>query len=108
MIDGISYVDGGISAPAPPTPLDSMEGACRVLISPISGKLDSGSAIRISPDDLSWKLPLDIRCRGGFRVHPSVQNFKAMQISAGLSTTTRTLQELYERGFEDAIIKLAT
>ena len=107
MIDGISYVDGGISAPAPPTPLDSTEGACRVVISPISGSLNSGSAIRISPGDLSWKLPLDIRCRGGFHVHPSVQNFKAIQISAGLSTTTTTLQEWYERGFQDAMTKLA-
>jgi predicted acylesterase/phospholipase RssA len=105
-IDGISYVDGGISAPAPPTPVDSIEGACRVVISPISGSLHSGSAIRISPIDNSWKFPLDIKCRGGFGVHPSVQNFKAMQISAGLAASTPILQEWYERGFEDATTKL--
>ena len=105
MIDGVSYVDGGISAPAPPTPVDSMEGACRVVISPISGNTNSGSAIRISPSDNSWKLPFDLKCRGEFSVHPSVQNFKAMQYSAGLASTP-ILQRWYEQGFEDATTKL--
>jgi predicted acylesterase/phospholipase RssA len=112
-INGISYVDGGISAPAPPTPIDMMEGACRVIISPISGNLDrshrkdededgvSAVVVRISPSDTSWKLPFDIKCNGGFNVYPSIQNFKAIQISAGLATSP-ILQEWYDRGFNDA------
>jgi predicted acylesterase/phospholipase RssA len=114
-INGIAYVDGGISAPAPPTPIDMIEGACRVIISPISGSLNSSHhedvdedgvssavlVVRISPSDNSWKLPLDIKCKGGFNVYPSIQNFKAMQISAGLATPP-ILQEWYDRGFNDA------
>eukprot|EP00571_Detonula_confervacea_P005698 CAMPEP_0172323088 /NCGR_PEP_ID=MMETSP1058-20130122/47820_1 /TAXON_ID=83371 /ORGANISM="Detonula confervacea, Strain CCMP 353" /LENGTH=276 /DNA_ID=CAMNT_0013039005 /DNA_START=286 /DNA_END=1113 /DNA_ORIENTATION=+ len=101
LIDGSSYVDGGISAPAPPTPLDSMEGACRIVISPISGSNnDEENTIRISPNDNSWKFPLDIKCRGGFNVHPSLQNIKAMQVSAGMATSP-VLREWYERGIED-------
>jgi len=111
-INGISYVDGGISAPAPPTPIDMMDGACRVIISPISGSLSSSrrddeedgvsaAVVRISPSDNSWKLPLHIKCKGGFNVYPSIQNFKAMQISAGLATPP-ILQEWYDRGFHDA------
>lgn len=110
-INKISYIDGGISAPAPPTPIDMMEGACRVIISPISGSLSSnrrdeegegsGVAVRISPSDNSWKLPLDIKCKGGFNVYPSIQNFKAVQISSGLATPP-ILQEWYDRGFNDA------
>ena len=111
-INGISYVDGGISAPAPPTPIDMMDGACRVIISPISGSLNSSrrddeedgvsaAVVRISPSDNSWKLPLHIKCKGGFNVDPSIQNFKAMQISAGLATPP-ILQEWYDRGFNDA------
>lgn len=102
FIDGSSYVDGGISAPAPPTNLDSVEGACRVVISPISGSNNNGdNTIRISPKDDSWKFPFDINCRGGFAVHPSVQNIRAMQSSAGLAASPSMLQEWYDRGVED-------
>lgn len=116
-IHGISYVDGGISALAPPTPIDMMEGACRVIISPISGNLDrshrkdededgvSAVVVRISPSDTSWKLPFDIKCKGEFNVYPSIQNFKAMQISSGLATPS-ILQGWYDRGFNDAMNKL--
>ena len=107
-IDGSSYVDGGISAPAPPTHLDTVEGACRVVISPISGSNNKSNTIRISPRDDSWKFPLDIKCRGGFAVYPSVLNIKAMQISAGLASPP-ILREWYERGMEDGtnILSLA-
>lgn len=101
IIDGSSYVDGGISAPAPPTPLDTNEGACRVVVSPISGGNIGKNTIRISPVDDSWKFPVDIRCRGGFSVHPSVQNIQALQVSAGLAPPS-ILQEWYDRGYEDA------
>jgi len=110
FIDGSSYVDGGISAPAPPAPLASLEtneGACRVVISPISGGNTEKNMIRISPADDSWKFPVDIRCRGGFSVHPSVQNIKALQVSAGLAPTS-ILQEWYDRGYEDATKIMAT
>ena len=112
-INGIAYIDGAISAPAPTTPIDMIEGACRVIISPISGNLDrshrkdedkdgvSAVVVRISPSDTSWKLPFDIKCNGGFNIYPSIQNFKAMQISAGLATPS-ILQEWYDRGFNDA------
>ena len=110
IIGGSSYVDGGISAPAPPTPLDSLDtngGACRVVISPISGGNIEKNTIRISPADDSWKFPVDIRCRGGFAVHPSVQNIKALQVSAGLAPSS-ILKEWYDRGYEDATNIMAT
>mmetsp|Transcript_32611 Transcript_32611/g.60274 ORF Transcript_32611/g.60274 Transcript_32611/m.60274 type:complete len:293 (+) Transcript_32611:179-1057(+) len=102
VIDGTAYVDGGISAPAPPTHVDSMDGACRVVISPIAGgnKESIVNTIRISPKDDSWKFPLDLQCKGGFAVHPSVQNIKAMQVSAGLASPS-LLREWFERGVED-------
>ena len=95
IINGESYVDGGISAPAPPTPLDIKEGACRVVVSPISGP-----TIRISPKDNTWKLPIDIKCRGGFSIYSSIQNLQAMQNSAGL-VSSLILQDWYDRGIDD-------
>ena len=103
IIDGKSYADGGISAPAPPTPLDNIEGACRVIISPISGGIsysNESNTIRISPQDRTLKFPIDIKCRGDFLVHASIQNLKALQISAGLATSI-ILQEWYDRGVDD-------
>lgn len=105
LIHGSYYVDGGISAPAPPTPFDSKEdGACRLIVSPISGSnhyKEDNVVIRISPKDDSWKFPMDITCRGGFTVHPSVQNVQAMQVSAGVASP-QILQDWYERGIDDA------
>ena len=49
IIDGKSYADGEISAPAPPTPSDSKEGAGRIIISPIAGSNNGDDTIRISP-----------------------------------------------------------
>ena len=102
IINGESYVDGGISAPAPPTPLDTEEGACRVVISPISGSdyNNESNTIRISPIDNSWKLPIDIKCRGGFSIYSSIQNLQAMQNSAGL-VSSLILKDWYDRGIND-------
>ena len=102
IINGESYVDGGISAPAPPTPLDKEEGALRVVVSPISGTdyNNESNTIRISPMDNSWKVPMDIKCRGGFSVYSSMQNLQAMQNSAGLASSL-ILQDWYERGISD-------
>jgi len=99
-IHGIAYADGGIAAPAPRTHRDAMDGACRVLISPIAGGNRDCRTVRISPADASWKFPWDLECRGGFRVHPSVQNAKALQVSAGVASPPM-LREWYERGLED-------
>ena len=100
IIGGISFCDGGIAAPAPPTPIDNEEGVCRIVVSPISGSNNEKNTIRISPRDDSWKFPMDIKCRGGFAVHPSLQNIRAMQVSAGVATTP-ILREWYERGIKD-------
>lgn len=99
-IHGLSYVDGGIAAPAPRAHLDAMDGGCRVVISPISGGTREARAVRISPADASWKFPWDLECRGGFRVHPSVQNARALQVAAGAASSA-VLREWYERGVED-------
>jgi predicted acylesterase/phospholipase RssA len=101
IIDGNSFCDGGIAAPAPPTPIDNKEDVCRIIASPISGSNNEKNTIRISPRDDSWKFPMDIKCRGGFAVHPSLQNIKAMQVSAGVASTS-ILRKWYERGIEDA------
>lgn len=100
IIDGCSHVDGGISAPCPSSPDESVEGAINVQISPFSGSSSRGS-LRISPSDDSWRLlPFDVTCRGDFDVHPSLQNIRAMQASAGL-TDSATLRKWFERGVED-------
>jgi len=101
IINGESYVDGGIGAPAPHTPLDTKEGARRVIISPISGPdYNESNTIRISPIDNSLKLPIDIKCRGGFSIYSSLQNLQAMQNSAGLVSSS-ILQDWYDRGIGD-------
>jgi len=101
IINRESYVDGGITAPAPPTPLDTKESACRVIVSPIAGpNYNERNTIRISPIDNSWKLPIDIKCREGFNIFSSIQNLKAMQNSAGLVSSS-TLKDWYERGIND-------
>ena len=101
IINGESYVDGGISAPAPATPLDIKEGACRIVVSPISGPdCNESNTIRISPIDNSLKLPIDIKCRGGFSIYSSLQNLQAMQNSAGLVSSS-ILQDWYDRGIGD-------
>jgi predicted acylesterase/phospholipase RssA len=90
-----SYVDGGIAAPAPPTPPELI----RIIISPVAG--ESPSCHRISPvaDYRSPRLlPLRV---GDFGVHTSWQNAKALRASAGM-VSTQELQEWYEQGQRDA------
>lgn len=100
IIDGKSFCDGGIAAPAPPTPIDNEEGVCSIVVSPISGGDKETNAIRISPRDDSWKFPMDLKLRGGFAVHPSLQNIQAMQVSAGVASPSM-LRKWYERGVKD-------
>lgn len=97
-IQGDSYVDGGISAPAPPVP-DCFEGTV-IVVSPISGS-NNESSLRISPEDTSFAIWKDFICRGDFFVRPSIQNLRALRVASG-STTTGELQSWYEQGKEDA------
>jgi len=92
------YVDGGISQPAPPTPLDLEEGFCPITISPISGP----GKYRISPVDRSLGSSWKLTCRGDFQVRPSFQNLKALQVASGMAATTEELTSWYQRGVEDA------
>ena len=113
-INGRWYVDGGIAAPAPPTPLDRADHAIRVVVSPISGgplveETDQNggrrrhqSSYRISPsDDTRRLLPFALRLRGGLSVFPSVQNLRALGISAGAASRGDDLMRWYDAGRED-------
>lgn len=115
LIDGSYHVDGGIAAPGgPTTPLDRKEEAYPIVISPISVgnslfSIDSkqteiSKSLRISPTDNSWRLlPIsNIRCRGDFKVKPSVQNLKAMRMASGLVSSTE-LENWYKQGIDDAL-----
>ena len=113
-INGRWYVDGGIAAPAPPTPLDGADNAIRVVVSPISGgplaeEAEDGDgdemirrrSHRISPsDDTRRLLPFALRLRGGLSVFPSVQNLRALGISAG-AASREDLMRWYDAGRED-------
>jgi predicted acylesterase/phospholipase RssA len=92
--DDESYVDGGIAAPAPPTPPE----LTRIIISPVTGE---SPCLRISPvaDSASLRLlPLRV---GDFGVQTSWQNCKALRASAGM-VSTQELQEWYDQGQRDA------
>ena len=109
------YVDGGIAAPAPPTPFDNADKAIQVIISPISGSPMGGDRShfgddgmnrhrqthRISPsDDTRRLLPFELRLRGGLSVFPSMQNLRALGISAGAASKD-DLMRWYDAGRDD-------
>ena len=109
------YIDGGIAAPAPPTPFDHVDNAIQVVISPISGSPmdcngryvgDDGmnrhrQTHRISPsDDTRRLLPFELRLRGGLSVFPSMQNLRALGISAGAASKD-DLMRWYDAGRDD-------
>jgi predicted acylesterase/phospholipase RssA len=92
-IDGTSYVDGGIAAPAPPTP----PGLRRVVISPVSG------SCTLADDMICPAAPyrlFTINVRGGFRVNTSMPNLRVLRASTGL-TTSAELQSYYDMGKHD-------
>lgn len=101
-IDGESYVDGAIAAPCPLANNINAEQHTNIAVSPISG---SSSAVwNIRPKDTSWKLPLmgDISARcGTFSVRPSVDNLRALVISAGVAPPN-VLKDWCNRGVDDA------
>ena len=104
-IDGTLYVDGGIVAPAPPTPFDE-DPKClgRVVVSPISSSDANTTTPSIRPADTSFGLPflLTARC-GTFQVRPSIQNLRAMIVSIGVASP-QVLRDWYQRGVNDADI----
>jgi predicted acylesterase/phospholipase RssA len=94
--DDEAYVDGGIAAPAPPTPPE----LTRIIISPVTGE-SPPTCLRISPvaDSRSLRLfPLRV---GDFGVQTSWQNLKALRASAGM-VSTQDLREWYDQGQRDA------
>jgi len=97
LIGDESYVDGGIAAPAPPTPATLR----RILISPIAGA--SKNDWRISPSSIytSNYWP-SIRLDHDFGVDASMGNLRALRAASGM-TTASELQEWYQRGQDDAI-----
>ena len=102
-IDGNGYVDGGIAAPAPIVNGDDGESlSTTIVISPFSGSSLANWNIR--PVDTSWKFPLlgniAARC-GTFTIQPSVQNLKALIVSAGVASP-HVLRDWYKRGGDDA------
>jgi predicted acylesterase/phospholipase RssA len=126
VIDGISYVDGGIAAPAPPTPLDSDYNCLgRIIVSPISGGVvktvdrttlaaaaaasspvgllpsSKKTALQIRPKDISLALPFQLtaRCRT-FQIRPSIQNIRALVVAMGVASPG-VLKDWYDRGYED-------
>lgn len=125
-IDGLHYVDGGIVAPAPPTPFDTERHTSRIVISPISGinttttsSIDNKSVrsslslpvseYSIRPTDTSWSLwpwtPTASRGGTTFRIRPSVQNVRALVGSMG-GASPDVLKGWYDRGSQDAQVFL--
>jgi predicted acylesterase/phospholipase RssA len=107
-IDGAFYVDGGIAAPVPPTPLDKdPQCAGRIEVSPISGPSVPSSStpiFSIRPNDHSLPLlPFSLtttRCQP-FSIRPSVQNVRAFVVSMGLAKP-QVLRDWYQHGMDDA------
>ncbi len=130
-IDGNAYVDGGIAAPFPPTPLDA-DKACtgRIVVSPIAGEyfykpsddcpMPLLKAICPRPD-ASWKAPfinsVPISGSGEYdaplvavRANPSLQNLRNMTTAMGVVPASPNdhgngggiLNDWYKRGQEDA------
>lgn len=97
-IRGEHYVDGGIAGPAPPVP-DFHDGTI-IVVSPISGS-PREDAWRISPEDSSFTIWRELKCKGDFYVRPSVQNLRALRAGSG-STTSVEYQSWYDQGISDA------
>ena len=112
-IDGKGYVDGGIAAPFPPTPMDGDEGCTgRIVVSPIAGEYfykttdDNVQHSQCLPllkavcptTDASWKAPWidsvamfgsgkqqnDDAPLVGVRASPSLQNLRNLTTAMGV------------------------
>lgn len=91
-IDDDYHVDGGISAPAPPTKEP------RLIISPVSGS--SSFSDRISPDDRSVSIG-QMNAQVDFGTQLSWQNLQSISVSMGIASS-EVLREWYLKGQEDA------
>ena len=104
-IEGELYCDGGISAPAPPAPLDPhYDTTHHIVVSPISAPPPqmARGGLFIRPKDTSLTLPLTLTARcGSFQVRPSLQNLQAMVGSIG-ATTSSALRDWRSKGEDDA------
>ncbi|KAL3917557.1 MAG: hypothetical protein SGILL_004655 [Bacillariaceae sp.] len=117
-INGSYYVDGGIAAPLPPTPMDDVPQCLgRIEVSPISGppiqQFSSSAVVNtfpIRPQDTSLSLlPFSLttkRCQP-FSIRPSVQNVRALVVSMGLAEP-QVLRDWYHRGMDDANVFVET
>lgn len=88
------YVDGGISAPAPPTIYET-----RLILSPVSGR--SSLSDRISPDDRSFSIG-QMNAQVDFGTALSWHNLRSISISMGLASK-ELLRDWYQRGQDDAV-----
>lgn len=95
LVGGDYHVDGGIAAPAPPTP----PGLTRILISPIVG--NSTQSVRISPSTSLKTWWPSLQLSHGFGAQASFANLRALRAAAGM-TTSSELQDWYQRGQDDA------
>lgn len=112
MIDGVAYVDGGIVAPAPPTPLDTNPNCVgHIVVSPISGchsdmndheSTKRTNKLSIRPHDTTFALPFSLTARcGTFDVRPSIQNLRSMVVAVGLAKPS-VLKDWHRQGMDDA------
>ena len=119
-IHGVSYADGGIVAPVPPSPYDHDPMSHRIVVCPWSGpnkehdepsssssSSSSSSLDRISPRDTSWSLPFSISLQepryGTCSIRLSIQNGRALlDASGGAIRSSMKLQWWYQQGKDDA------
>ena len=108
--DDEAYVDGGIAAPFPPTPLDTAETCTgRIVVSPIAGEYvdkqhpDRQLLVTVCPrHERSWiSVPLAAPTVS-VRAPLSLQNLRAWTTAMGVVPNGGILRDWYERGREDA------
>eukprot|EP00549_Striatella_unipunctata_P002079 CAMPEP_0118681124 /NCGR_PEP_ID=MMETSP0800-20121206/4758_1 /TAXON_ID=210618 ORGANISM="Striatella unipunctata, Strain CCMP2910" /NCGR_SAMPLE_ID=MMETSP0800 /ASSEMBLY_ACC=CAM_ASM_000638 /LENGTH=291 /DNA_ID=CAMNT_0006577373 /DNA_START=5 /DNA_END=880 /DNA_ORIENTATION=+ len=108
-IDGDYFVDGGIAAPAPPSPIlvapnndNNHNHHHHVIVSPLLGTVDPPHA-RISPprSGNSSGAFFHVTCRGGFKVDASFENLRAFVTAIRPILHQDELDEWYNRGIHD-------
>lgn len=129
VIDGRGYVDGGIAAPFPPTPLDGDQDCTgRIVVSPISGeyfysKTSNTQQQKQQPEpllrairpenDSSWRAPFpnsltlsgsgengDDSSKVAVRATPSLQNLRVLTMAMGVVPSRPNYDDNDNRGCE--------